>query len=109
MITGIPVTNLFQGNIGGQSCTWVHRKVGYHLAQWNSPKFAVQVSLILDELFITGKVELKSADEVDNEYKRQITTLKTTLDTNKEQYQKLLNSSLKTHRYIKFKKTDPYH
>jgi hypothetical protein len=52
----------------------------------------------------------KSADEIDNEYKRQITTLKTTLDTNKEQYQKLLNkhnSSLKTHRYIKFKKTDP--
>ena len=109
------MTNLFQGNIGGHSGTWVHRKVGYHLAQWISPKFAVQVSLILDELFITGKVELyneKSADEIDNEYKTQINTLKTKLDTNTQQYQKLLNkhnSSLKTHRYIKFKKTDPYY
>ena len=110
LITGIPVTNLFQGNIGGHSGTWVHRKVGYHLAQWISPKFAVQVSLILDELFITGKVELKQPDEIDNEYKSQIIDLKTKLDTNTEQYQKLLNkhnSSLKTHRYIKFKKTDP--
>ena len=112
-VTGIPGSQLFNPIIGGKyQGTWVHRKVGYHLAQWISPKFAVQVSLILDELFITGKVELyneKSADEVDNEYKKQITDLKTTLNTNKEQYQKLLNSSLKTHRYIKFKKTDPYH
>ena len=112
-VTGIPVSELFNPIIGGKyPGTWVHRKVGYHLAQWISPKFAVQVSLILDELFITGKVELKSADEIDNEYKNQITTLKATLNTNKEQYQKLLtkhNSSLKTHRYIKFKKTDPYH
>jgi hypothetical protein len=113
-VTGIPVSELFNPIIGGKyPGTWVHRNVGYHLAQWISPKFAVQVSLILDELFITSKVEIyneKSADEVDNEYKRQITTLKTTLNTNKEQYQKLLikhNFSLKTHRYIKFKKTDP--
>ena len=113
-VTGIPVSELFNPIIGGKyPGTWVHRKVGYHLAQWISPKFAVQVSLILDELFITGKVELyneKSADEVDNEYKKQITDLKTKLDTNTQQYQKLLNkhnSSLKTHRYIKFKKTDP--
>ena len=104
------MSELFNPIIGGKyPGTWVHRKVAYHLAQWISPKFAVQVSLILDELFITGKVELKSADEIDNEYKNQITTLKATLNTNKEQYQKLLNSSLKTHRYIKFKKTDPYH
>ena len=100
---------LFNPIIGGKYLgTWVHRKVGYHLAQWIS----VQVSLILDELFITGKVELKSVDEIDTDYKTQITDLKTTLDTNKEQYQKLLNkhnSSLKTHRYIKFKKSDPYH
>jgi len=113
-VTGIPVSELFNPIIGGKyPGTWVHRKVGYHLAQWISPKFAVQVSLILDELFITGKVELyneKSTNEIDTEYKRQITDLKTKLDTNTEQYQKLLikhNSSLKTHRYIKFKKTDP--
>ena len=105
---------LIKPNIGGNySGTWVHRKVGYHLAQWISPKFAVKVSLILDELFITGNVELyneKTSDEIDTQYKQQITTLKTKLVTNEEQYQKLLikhNSSLKTHRYIKFKKTDP--
>ena len=60
---------------------------------------------------VTGSpVSGKQPDEIDNEYKKQITDLKTTLNTNKEQYQKLLikhNSSLKTHRYIKFKKTDP--
>jgi hypothetical protein len=110
-VTGIPVSELFNPIIGGKyPGTWVHRKVGYHLAQWISPKFAVQVSLILDELFISGKVELKHSDEIDNEYKSQITTLKTKLDTNTDQYKKLLikhNSSLKTHRYIKFKKTDP--
>jgi hypothetical protein len=110
LITGIPLANLFQDNIGGHNGTWVHRKVGYHLAQWISTTFGVKVSLILDELFIRGKVELKQPDEIDNEYKSQISDLKTRLDTNKEQYQKLLikhNSSLKTHRYIKFKKTDP--
>ena len=41
------------------------------------------------ELLITDKVELKQPDEVDNEYKRQITTLKTKLDTNTDQYKKL--------------------
>jgi len=47
--TGIPVLELLNVNIGGNhNGTWVHRKVGYHLAQWISPKFAVQVSTILD-------------------------------------------------------------
>ena len=58
-ITGIRVLDLIKSDIGGNyTGTWVHRKVGYHLAQWISPKFAVQVSTILDELFITCKVEL---------------------------------------------------
>jgi hypothetical protein len=63
-----------------------------------------------DEL---GKVKLhnqKASCEIETDYKRQISDLKTDLDINTEQYQKLLvkhNSSLKTHRYIKFKKTDP--
>ena len=38
--------------------TYVNRKVAYHLAQWISPQFAVQVSNVLDELILTGKVEL---------------------------------------------------
>ena len=99
-VTGIPVTELFNPIIGGKyPGTWVHRKVGYHLAQWISPKFAVKVSLILDELFITGKVELyneKTSDEIDTEYKQQITTLKTKLVTNEEQYQKLLIKHIDT-------------
>ena len=99
-VTGIPVTELFNPIIGGKyPGTWVHRKVGYHLAQWISPKFAVKVSSILDELFITGNVELyneKTSDEIDTEYKQQITTLKTKLVTNEEQYQKLLIKHIDT-------------
>jgi hypothetical protein len=69
-VTGIPGSQLFNPIIGGKYQGT--RKVGY---QWISPKFAVKVSLILDELFISGKVELKHPDEIDNEYKSQITTL----------------------------------
>jgi hypothetical protein len=37
-VTGIPVSELFNPIIGGKyPGTWVHRKVGYHLAQWISP------------------------------------------------------------------------
>jgi len=106
LVTGIRVPNLFEANIGGQSGTWVHRKVGYHLAQWISPKFAVQVSTILDELFIIGKVDLSKdvpKDEIELQYKEKINSLT-------EEYKTLLhkhNSSLKTHRYVKFKKSDP--
>jgi hypothetical protein len=39
-VTGIPVTNLFQG---GHKGTWVHRKVDYHLAKWISPKFVIKI------------------------------------------------------------------
>jgi len=50
-VAGIPVTELFLPIIGGKyPGTWVHRKVGYHLAQWISPKFALQMETILDEL-----------------------------------------------------------
>ena len=106
LVTGIRVSNLFEANIGGHNGTWVHRKVGYHLAQWISPKFAVQVSTILDELFIIGKVDLNKnipKDEIEIQYKEKINSLT-------EEYKTLLhkhNSSLKTHRYIKFKKSDP--
>ena len=58
---GIPILELFVTNVGGNhSGTWVHRKVAIHLAQWLSPSFAVQVSNWLDELLITGKVELRN-------------------------------------------------
>ena len=58
---GIPILELFVTNVGGNhSGTWVHRKVAIHLAQWLSPSFAVQVSNWLDELLITGKVEIRN-------------------------------------------------
>lgn len=63
------------GKYGG---TWVHRKVAIHLAQWLSPSFAVQVSNWLEELLITGKVELgneKSSEELDNKFQEQINQL----------------------------------
>ena len=61
-----------------QQGTWVHRKVAIHLAQWLSPNFAVQVSNWLDELFITGKVELGQETfnkELENKFQEQIKLL----------------------------------
>ena len=58
-IIGIPILDLLDSKVGGShSGTYVHRKVAYHLAQWISPHFAVQVSNVLDELMLTGRVEL---------------------------------------------------
>ncbi len=45
--TGIPVSELIQSVRGGEprlQGTWVHPDVAIHLAQWLSPRFAVQVS-----------------------------------------------------------------
>ena len=107
--------------------TWVHPQVAINIAQWISPEFDVQVSKWIFELMITGKVELgneKTNEELENIYKEkinslteeletnkeQLTTITSELETNKEQYHLLLkkhNSSLKNHRYIKFKENDP--
>ena len=38
--------------------TWVHRKVALHLAQWIYPNFSFKVINWVDELLITGKVDL---------------------------------------------------
>ena len=74
-----PILELITSKIGGNHTgTWVHRKIGYHLAQWLSPNFAIQVSNWLDELFITGKVELgqeKSNKELENKFQEQIKLL----------------------------------
>jgi hypothetical protein len=57
--TGIPVLKLVESKQGGdRTGTWVHRKVAIYLSQWLSPEFAVCVSGWMDELLITGKVEL---------------------------------------------------
>ena len=71
-VIGIPITDLINIKQGGiNQGTYVHRKVAYHLAQWISPHFDVQVSHILDELFLTGKVQIgkeKTTVELDNIY-----------------------------------------
>jgi len=97
--------------------TWVHKKIGYHLAQWLSPNFAVQVSNWLDELFITGKVELgqeKSNKELEEKFNQTIQSLQQTIETVvnenlkiKSTYSHLaeLNDKLRMKRnYHKFKK-----
>ena len=80
---GIPILELIKSDIGGNhSGTWVHRKVGYHIAQWISPAFSVRVSNILDELFISGKIELnkeKSINEIEYKYQAQINELQKNL------------------------------
>ncbi|MBC6414152.1 MAG: KilA-N domain-containing protein [Chromatiales bacterium] len=57
--TGIPVSALYQTLKGGNQPelqgTWVHPDVATHLAQWLSPKFAVQVSKWVRE-WLTGQV-----------------------------------------------------
>jgi hypothetical protein len=76
--SGIPDSDLVKVDRGGNDGTWIHRKVAYHLAQWISPKFAVKVSTWLDELFITGNVQLyneKSISSVEAEYKSKLNVI----------------------------------
>ena len=50
-----------ESQVGGSpesTGTWVHRKVAIRLAQWLSPEFAVHVDKWVEELLLTGKVEL---------------------------------------------------
>ena len=104
---------LIQSVTGGKNenrKTWVHPQVAINIAQWISPEFDVKVSKWIFELMITEKLELKSNEELESQYKEKIQQLSSELDTIKTNYQTLSVkhiSTLKTHRYIKFKKTDP--
>ena len=111
---GIPILDLIKADIGGNhSGTWVHRKIGYHLAQWISPEFSVKVSTILDELFINGKIELGKetpVHELESTYQHKIKSLQLQLEQKSDEHKSLLikhNSSLKNHRYVKFKEKGP--
>lgn len=58
----IPSTELIQSIQGGDpklQGTYVHRLVGIDLARWCNPMFAVQITKWIDELLITGSVQLK--------------------------------------------------
>jgi hypothetical protein len=83
-IIGISTFDLILTN-KGENCseTYVHRKIGYHLAQWISSHFAIQVSNILDNIFITGKYDCdnkKSNIELENIYQEKINVLNKELD-----------------------------
>lgn len=59
--TRIPVSALIESRRGGndRGGTYVHPKIAIHLAQWCSPKFAVQVSTWIFELLSAGEVRLE--------------------------------------------------
>jgi len=73
---GIPILDLVKSTPGGNhSGTWVHRRVAMYLAQRISPLFNVQVTGYLDELLLTGRVELgkeKTPEELDAIFNRRI-------------------------------------
>jgi hypothetical protein len=48
--------------------TWGHRKVALRLAQWLSPKFAIQVDTWIEELLTTGSVNLKETQKLPQTY-----------------------------------------
>jgi hypothetical protein len=61
---GKAISELVQVRRGGNpqlQGTWVHPDVAIHLAQWCSPKFAVQVSKWVRELLTTGSVAVQNA------------------------------------------------
>jgi len=61
-VTRIRVTELIQQVRGGTpelQGTWVHHKVAIHLAQWLSPRFAVQVSTWVYEWMTLGAPQTK--------------------------------------------------
>lgn len=39
--------------------TWVHRKIAIHMAGWMDPRFGVQMNDWIEELMLSGKVELQ--------------------------------------------------
>lgn len=101
----IPISELIRNN-KNMSDTWVHRKVSYHLAQWISPKFAVQVSNILDEFFLCGKVEEKSVKEMDQIYQDKIKSLQKIIEEKSDKVDEL-KSDLKdeTNLVMRLKKS----
>lgn len=56
--TGIPTDAVVELKSGRSGGTWVHPDIAIHLAQWCSPRFAVQVSRWVRELLATGRVDL---------------------------------------------------
>jgi hypothetical protein len=61
-VEGIPSNNIihiFQGGNPKLQGSYVHQLLAIDLARWISPKFGVQITKWVQELMITGKVELQ--------------------------------------------------
>jgi hypothetical protein len=72
---GIPIAELTNCKNGNRQGTMVHRRVAMYLAQRISPLFNVQVTGYLDELLLTGRVELgkeKTPEQLDAIFNRRI-------------------------------------
>jgi len=72
---GIPIAELTKCKNGSHQGTMVHRRVAMYLAQRISPLFNVQVTGYLDELLLTGRVELgkeKTPEQLDAIFNRRI-------------------------------------
>jgi hypothetical protein len=72
---GIPIFDLVRSIPGHYGGTVVHRRVAMYLAQRISPVFNVQVTGYLDELLLTGRVELgneMSTQQLEDVWKRRI-------------------------------------
>ena len=72
---GIPIFDLVRTKPGHNGGTMVHRRVAMYLAQRISPLFNVQVTGYLDELLLTGRVELgkeKTPEQLDAIFNRRI-------------------------------------
>ncbi len=72
---GIPIFDLVRTKPGHNGGTMVHRRVAMYLAQRISPLFNVQVTGYLDELLLTGRIELskeKTSEELDAIFKQRV-------------------------------------
>jgi len=62
------LVEIYKGGTPELQGTWGHRKVALRLAQWLSPKFAIQVDTWIEELLTTGNVNLKETQKLPQTY-----------------------------------------
>ena len=76
---GIPIGELTRCENGNRKGSMVHRRIALHLAHRISPEFEVQVTGYLDELFMTGRVELgneMNVQQLEDVWKRLVDEVK---------------------------------
>jgi hypothetical protein len=79
--------------------TWAHRKVAILFAQWISPDFQAWCIDALDELFQTGKVELKPMTQ-----EEMLLNVLTTLQAQVAEQKAIAQEAIRTKAYISDKK-----